>query len=65
MSQWPRAEIVRVETGWFFRAVAANGRTLCHSEVYKRRGACVRGLGLAASVLHWSPRQDVDERGQS
>ena len=30
-----KIEIVRGRGGWFFRLVSKNGRTLCHSEMYK------------------------------
>jgi len=30
-----KIQIKRVKTGWYFKVVGRNGRTLCHSEVYK------------------------------
>ena len=36
--------IKRVKTGWYFKIVARNGRTLCHSEVYKTLAAAKKTM---------------------
>ena len=46
-----RIEIVRARTGWFFRFVARNGRTLCHSEIYTSKASCYKGVDSVVSGL--------------
>jgi len=41
--------IKKVKAGWYFKFVACNGRTLCHSEIYKRKFGCVKGIN---SIKH-------------
>lgn len=33
-----------LNSAWFFRVVAQNGRILCHSETYRSRAACLRAI---------------------
>jgi uncharacterized protein YegP (UPF0339 family) len=35
-------EILKAKTGWYFRVKARNGRTLCHSEVYRRKASALK-----------------------
>lgn len=64
MSAPARVQIVRTDSGWFFRVVAVNGRTLCHSETYTRRAKCEHAAGLIGGTLVYSPGVYVDERTQ-
>jgi len=41
-----KIEIVRSKKGWFFRIMASNGRTLCHSECYVRKAGCIKSAKL-------------------
>jgi len=41
-----KIEIVRSKKGWFFRIMASNGRTLCHSEQYARKWGCIKSAKL-------------------
>jgi len=41
-----KIEIVRAKKGWFFRIMASNGRTLCHSECYVRKAGCIKSAKL-------------------
>jgi uncharacterized protein len=39
--------------GYYFKIVAENGRTLCHSEVYKRKATCLNGVkALKECIMH-------------
>lgn len=39
-------QILKARTGWYFRIKARNGRTLCHSEVYKEKRKAVKTARL-------------------
>ena len=49
----PKVQVVRAKGGWFFRIVASNGRTLCHSEIYKTKGHCRRTAIKIKGVRPW------------
>jgi len=46
-----KIQIVRAKGGWFFRIVARNGRTLCHSEVYSTLDSCRRTVRRLINVM--------------
>ena len=50
-----RIKIRRVKTGWYFLFVARNGRTLCHSEVYRTYGACRKTVMLMRDKMASAP----------
>lgn len=47
--------LINLDTGksrteWFFRIVASNGKTLCHSETYRTKRACLNGIRAAMTA---------------
>ncbi|WP_435008017.1 YegP family protein [Tundrisphaera lichenicola] len=50
-------EIEKTANGeWYFRIVAKNGKTLCHSESYKRK----RNARETANLLNTTPLSDTN-----
>ena len=46
-----KIQIVRRKGGWFFRMVARNGRTLCHSEMYTTLASCRKTAGMLRGLM--------------
>ena len=42
----PRFEVVHADAGWFARFIAANGQKVWQTEVYARRRAAHRAIGV-------------------
>ena len=40
----------RQHNHWYFRVVASNGKILCHSQSYRSKAACRRGLEAVRSA---------------
>jgi len=45
------ARNVPLGRGWFFRIVARNGRTLCHSEIYTTLASCRKTAGMLRGLM--------------
>ena len=47
-----KIQIVRGKKGgWFFRFVARNGRTLCHSEIYSSLAGCMKTASKLRDIM--------------
>jgi len=44
-------EIIRCKGGWYWRMVSRNGKTLCHSEVYKSKNGAYIGSNSAVESI--------------
>jgi uncharacterized protein YegP (UPF0339 family) len=53
-----RFKVRRSGAQYFFRIVAGNGRTLCHSENYVNMGDCLRAIGIIKGEGGGAPIDD-------
>lgn len=42
---------------YWFRIIAANGRILCHSEIYKSPAACLKAIRAVQGAVHIRARR--------
>lgn len=57
----PRFELVRRDAGWFWRFIASNGKTLCHSETYKQKRSALNALDSLARSFSSTDQVWIDE----
>lgn len=53
-----KIKILRCKGGWYWKIIARNGRTLCHSEVYKTKQGAEKGARVV-----WDLTVDVKLEG--
>lgn len=51
-------EVLRAQGGYYWRLKAANGQTLCHSEVYETKQGALNGILAAKSIAASVPVHD-------
>ena len=47
----PRFEIVRTDAGWHARFIAANGRVVWTTEVYRHRGGAIKAINVLGGIV--------------
>lgn len=55
-----RFEVVRTDSGWHSRFVAANGRIVWWTETYTRRRAAVTAIACIGDAPRYSNGRDAD-----
>lgn len=51
-------EVLKANTGYFWRLKANNGETLCHSEVYTAKQSALNGIAAVKQIAPTAPTYD-------
>ena len=55
-----KIQVVKNRKGlYYFRVVASNGNTLCHSESYSSMAKCLQGIEAMKSVVIWGSVEEL------